>query len=80
VLDPLEFFEERAAILQFEAGRSRPDAEFYAVVLMRRYCARMGIDEPEDHWMRSLPRAEWSDDEGKPVYERESYVPPQFRG
>jgi hypothetical protein len=78
--DPLEFYAERAAILQYEAGLSQPDAEYYAVVLMRRYCERKGIDEPNDHWMKALPRAEWSDDEGKPVMRREAYVPPQFRG
>jgi len=34
--DALEYLEERAATLQFEAGSSRPDADYYAVVLMRR--------------------------------------------
>ena len=76
----LEFFAERAAIMQYEGGLSRPDAEYYATVLTRRYCARTGIDEPKDHWMKAMPRAEWSDDEGKPVMRRESYVPTQFKG
>jgi hypothetical protein len=75
----LEFFAERAAILQFEANLSRPDAEYYAVILTRRYCARMGIDEPSDHWMKSMPRAEWSDAEGKPVMKREPLIP-DYRG
>ena len=76
----LEFFAERAAIMQYEGGLSRPDSEYFAVVLMRRYCERKGIDEPSDHWMKSLPRAEWSDEEGKPVYRDGTYVPPQLKG
>jgi hypothetical protein len=78
--DPLEFLAERAAILQFEAGLSRPDADYYATVLMRRYCARHGLDEPKSHWSTSMPRGEWSDAEGMAIYRREAYVPPQFRG
>jgi hypothetical protein len=76
----LEFFAERAAIMQYDGNLSRPDSEYFAVVLMRRYCARMGIDEPRDHWMKAMPRAEWSDAEGRPVMKREPYVPPQFKG
>jgi hypothetical protein len=78
--DPLEYLEERAAILQFEAGLSRPDADYFAVVLMRRYCERHGIKEPKRHWSASMPRGEWSDAEGKAVFRREPYLPPQFQG
>jgi hypothetical protein len=78
--DPLEYLAERAAILQFEAGLSRPDADYFAVVLMRRYCAQNGIEEPRGHWSTSMPRSEWSDAEGKAVFRREPYLPPQFQG
>jgi hypothetical protein len=80
--DPIEFFEERAAIIQFDGNRSRPDAEFAAAILMRRYCERMGIAEPKGHWTHGLPRhgVSWSDDDGKPVYVQEAYIPGQFRG
>jgi len=78
--DSLEYLEERAAILQFEAGLSRPDADYFAVVLMRRYCARRGLDEPKGHWSSAMPRGEWSDVEGRVVYRREPYGPPKFRG
>jgi len=38
--DAREFFEERAAILEFEAGLARADAEQQAYVLTRSYLAR----------------------------------------
>ncbi|SEI14947.1 hypothetical protein [Paraburkholderia hospita] len=79
--DAMEFWEERAAIMQFDGGRSQPDAEYYAAVLMRRYAERHGI-EVKHHWLRSLTNnaGEWSDAEARPISKRESYVPPTFRG
>lgn len=38
--DAQEFFEERAAILEFEAGLARADAERQASELTRDYLAR----------------------------------------
>ena len=38
--DAREFFEERAAILEFEAGLARADAERQASELTRDYLAR----------------------------------------
>jgi len=80
--DLLEFWAERAAIMQFDAGIARPDADFYAAILTRKLADRHGI-EIRHHWLRSITRmagAEWSDDKGKVVVKREEYFPPQFRG
>jgi hypothetical protein len=41
--DALEFWNESAAIMQFDGGRNQPDAEYYAAVLMRRYAEAQGI-------------------------------------
>jgi hypothetical protein len=71
--DLLEFFTERAAIIQFDGGRTRPDADFYAAILTRRLAEAHGI-EIQSHWLRSISRivaAEWSEAEGKAVVKRE---------
>lgn len=79
--DALEFWAERAAIMQYDGGRPQPDAEYYAAVLMRQYADKHGI-EIKDHWLRAMTRGgvEWSDNEGKPVYEPAACVPTQFKG
>ncbi|MDR6412212.1 UNVERIFIED_ORG: hypothetical protein ABIC62_005712 [Burkholderia sp. 1595] len=79
--DALEFWNERAAIMQYDGGRSQPDAEYFAAVLMRRYAQRHGI-EIRHHWLASITRggAQWSDTEGKPVSNLAPYIPSQFRG
>lgn len=75
--DALEFFEERAAILQFEAGRSRAEAEILAMVLTCRYCQRRGIDLPTEPKFRALLRidAEWKDDIGGVVTRNGNAIP-----
>ncbi|MFM0554799.1 hypothetical protein P0D69_28085 [Paraburkholderia sediminicola] len=79
--DALEFWAERAAIMQFDGGLSQPDAEYGAAVLMRRYAEAHGIDI-KHHWLRLLLRSagEWSDAGEKPTAAREPYIPTQFRG
>ncbi|MET3233798.1 UNVERIFIED_ORG: hypothetical protein ABIC54_006013 [Burkholderia sp. 1263] len=79
--DALEFWSERAAIMQFDGGCSQPDAEYFAAVLMRRYADRHGI-EVKHRWLTAITRegAEWSDAEGQPVYNPAPYIPSQFRG
>ena len=43
--DALEFFEERAAILEYEAGLPRAEAEARAYALTVAYQQRQGIQE-----------------------------------
>ena len=68
--DALEFFLERAAILQFEGGMGGADAEFGAVALTRAYCARMVIGEPDHPYVYAMRggRIEWSDESGCAKY------------
>jgi hypothetical protein len=42
--DAMEFFMERAAIIEIDGCRNRPDASYAAEFLTRRYCDRHGID------------------------------------
>jgi hypothetical protein len=79
--DEQEFWAERAAIIQFDGVISQPDAEYHAAVLLRRYVEKQGV-EVKHHWLRSLAGnvAEWSDEQGKPIYQPARYVPRQFRG
>lgn len=60
----IEFFEERAAILEFDAGHTRRDAELLAVVLTRRFCKERGIAMPNHPSLGAAFRldAEWNDD------------------
>lgn len=66
--DALEFWAERAAIMQFDGRCSQPDAEFNAAFLMKRFAERHGI-EITNHWLRWVTRQswEWSDDARKVV-------------
>jgi len=68
--DPIEFFEERIAIIQYDGGRSRPDARYTAVVLTKRYCDRLHLPYPKisDFTAYGSADIQWSDEEGKPVY------------
>lgn len=43
-----EFYEERAAIMQYDAGMKRYDAELYATVATWRLCQVFGYTEPRD--------------------------------
>jgi len=65
----IEFFEERAAILEFDAGRTRREAELLAVVLTRRFCKARGIPIPNHPSLRAAFRleAEWNDEIGDAV-------------
>lgn len=75
--DALEFFLERAAILQYEGGLDRADADFGAVALTRAYCARRGISEPAHPYIYAMrgARIEWSDELGRAQH-RGSWVSP----
>jgi hypothetical protein len=35
--DALQFYFERAAIIEIDGGRSRPDADYAAIILTRLY-------------------------------------------
>jgi hypothetical protein len=43
----LEYFLERAAIMEFDAGLKRYAAESYAEVAVWRFCQRTGYAQPE---------------------------------
>jgi hypothetical protein len=79
--DALEFFEERAAILEYEAGRSRAEAEILAFALTRAYCARLGMELPEHPRLRALSHieAKWDDRIGGVVTRDGREIPPRFR-
>jgi hypothetical protein len=67
--DVLEFFNERAAIMQFDAGRPRYDAEFYAIACTRLYFDPRGVGMPwascfSPFWNTQF---RWDDAVGKPV-------------
>jgi len=62
-----EWWEERAAIMHFDAGMSRSDAEYAAYALALRYCERTGESLPYDgyfyvHRIGEGARLEWSDE------------------
>jgi len=52
--DAEEFFQERAAILQFDAGMVRHTADYYATARTYDYCQRTGSPEPLDSYYRTL--------------------------
>jgi hypothetical protein len=66
--DPLEFFMERAAIIEFDGGSPRHEAEFRAAVLTVRFCDTRGLDKPEHPliWFCTLNRVYWSAETEKP--------------
>lgn len=71
--DAAEFYEERAAIMEYDGGTKRYNAQFYAEHLTRRYCERTGKplpDDPKFH-MFSLGTTAWDEDAGTAYY-----VPP----
>lgn len=65
--DALEFFLERTAILQYEGGLDRADADYGAVALTRVYCERRGLSEPTHPYFYAMRggRMEWSDELGR---------------
>jgi hypothetical protein len=65
-----EFFLERAAIMQYDAGMLRMDAELAALCLTRRWCDRHGIDHPELGYFYALRIAviEWDEQQGRAFY------------
>jgi hypothetical protein len=75
--DRLEFYEERAAIMEFEGGMSRADAERGAAVLTNRYCDRKGLERLKDtqFYLAWLHDIEWSDEDGAPRYTWKPWVP-----
>ncbi|MBU6490322.1 MAG: hypothetical protein KGQ57_21225 [Burkholderiales bacterium] len=44
--DARELYEERAAIMEYDGGLPRHDAEFYACAAAWRYCERTGAEPP----------------------------------
>lgn len=65
----LEFFNERAAIMEFEAGKRRYDADFYALARTRMYFDARGIAMPRHGYFSPFWNTEfgWNDHDGKPV-------------
>ncbi|UEP31735.1 hypothetical protein [Burkholderia sp. B21-007] len=65
----LEFFEERAAIMTFDGGIPRYDADFRAMVRTRLYFEPRGIGMPTDGYFSCYWNTEfgWDDSNGTPV-------------
>jgi hypothetical protein len=78
----MKFYLERAAIIEIDGGRPRPDADYAAIIRTRIYCDRHSVDCPDtpDFKLVSRSPAGWSDETGMPVYTWTSYIPPQFGG
>jgi len=62
-----EWWEERAAIMQFDAGMGRADADYAAYALILRICERTGESLPYEgyfyiHRLGEGARLVWSDD------------------
>jgi hypothetical protein len=51
-----EYFDERAAIMEFDGGLPRYQAEFYAVVATRRYCERNNRTPPQTLYYSMIVR------------------------
>ncbi len=64
-----EFFIERAAIMEFDAGKRRHDAEFYALARTRLYFDPLGVSMPRIGYFAPFWNTDfgWSDVDGKPV-------------
>ncbi|VBI29145.1 Uncharacterised protein [Burkholderia pseudomallei] len=65
----LEFFEERAAIMTFDGGLPRHDADFRAMVRTRMYFEPRGILMPSGSYFSSFWNREygWNDNAGTVV-------------
>lgn len=67
-----EWFEERAAIMQFDGGKPRYEAEFDAFALMLAYCRRIGLQVEYGSYLhaRRVKNGElvWSDEQVKTLY------------
>lgn len=75
--DATEFYEERAAIIQFDGGRKRHDAEYSAEHLTRKYCERTGKPLPtHTACFRMYTRgwSEWDEEAGEAHY----VAPPSY--
>ena len=72
--DAVEFYLERAAITQFDGGEDLSEATYGAVCRTRIYCERKKRGEPalDAFAVYRLTALEWSDEEDKPVYGRET--------
>lgn len=62
-----EWWEERAAIMQFDGGMERNEAQYAAYALILRLCERTGASLPYDgyfytHRLPEGARLEWSDE------------------
>lgn len=69
--DGLEFYLERAAIIEFDGCKKRHDAEYSAAVLTYAYCERKGIGPPRVDLFPALGNVRglsWSDEKGAPEY------------
>lgn len=64
-----EFFVERAAIMEFDAGKRRHDAEFHALARTRMYFDPRGVNMPRIGLFAPFWNTDfgWSDADAKPV-------------
>ena len=68
--DAEEFYEERAAIIQYDGGAKRLEAEYSAGHLVRVYCERTGKPLPRYPIFHIYKRSTtaWDEDAGKAYY------------
>jgi hypothetical protein len=73
-MDPVEeWWEERAAIMEFDGGMARGDAQYAAYALALRLCERTGASMPYAgyfyvHRLSEGARLEWSDETSSVEY------------
>lgn len=70
--DALEFYYERAAIIEYDGGRKRFDAEYAAAILTFAFCKEHGVTTPKLSYFLGLSFGRdqvWSDEAGQPVYQ-----------
>lgn len=69
-----EWFLERSAIMQFEAGLLRYQADFAAYALTAAYCERTGQNMPNEGYLGALrprERLVWSDELCEPRWQKD---------
>lgn len=61
-----EYMLERAAIMQYDGGLKRYDADFYAIIATWRFCNRTGITPPNDYQYKLHVRTFTGDEPREP--------------
>lgn len=67
-----EFYEERMAIMHFDGGIDRVDAQYYAMVLTCEYCKKHQLPVPDLQYFKAFVNhtLHWSDESASVTYSR----------